>query len=898
LSGPIPLLSALRLRARVRDGANWSPLLEGDYFVTQNLAGLAVSELMYNPPGNGVLDGAEFEFVELQNTGLTDIDLFGLNFSAGITLSFGQHTTLRAGEFALLVRNQTAFAQRYPGVPVVATYSGRLDNGGETLSLSNPAGGVIFSLSYRDSPPWPGLADGLGFSLVNRAPALKPAPDSASSWRPSTAVYGSPGAADPASVIPAVEISEISAAAVAPDQDFIELHNPGSTSADVSHWFLTHDVATPAKHILPAGTIIPSGGWLAISASSLGFTLADGGGRVYLFSANAGGQVTGHESSLAYEAADPGTSHALLLNSAGDVLLVPQAARTPGAANAGPANPQVVVNEIWYHPPSGYSEMVELHNHGLVGVDLSGWTLEGLAYVFPSNTVIAAGGYLVVTPGDPVVFRSTHAVPAEVPVLGPATGLLQDDGERVALRKPAPGSYGPGITIPVDSVRYNDKAPWSETADGSGPSLQRVTPSVFGDDPSSWQGQGLTPGRVNAANTPPTASITYPPHLTVFQPPTNLVLQVTASDPDGILARVEFFDGALKLGEDTSPPYSLSVTNLPAGEHLFTARAFDNAFASATTLPVLATGLGTQTGNLFPFGSVWKFFDGGSLPAANWMSPAYDDSGWSAGAGELGYGDGPGGQTTVVSYGSDADAKHMTTYFRRRFTVSDASSLASITGRLIRDDGAVVYLNGLEWFRTNMPSGVVGFATPAESGISGVDENAILTSTRAPAGLLDGENLLAVEIHQFEPTSTDISFDLELIAERATQPPDPDMDGDGIPDRWELQYGLAYANPADAALDPDGDRMSSGQEYIAGTHPGNAASVLKMIQPIFAGGQVTLRFAGVAGKTYTVEDASHPSGPIWNRLSDHAPDTTGTVQQVAPADASAHYFRVVTPRRP
>lgn len=86
-----------------------------------------------------------------------------------------------------------------------------------------------------------------------------------------------------------------------------------------------------------------------------------------------------------------------------------------------------------------------------------------------------------------------------------------------------------------------------------------------------------------------------------------------------------------------------------------------------------------------------------------------------------------------------------------------------MTLRLLRDDGAVVYLNGVEVWRTNMPAGSVGHLTPASVAIGGADESIFVQTTISPSLLLNGTNVLAIELHQSGGTSSDISFDLQLI---------------------------------------------------------------------------------------------------------------------------------------
>src|SRR6185503_1646121 len=110
---------------------------------------------MYHPPDIGATNSDEFEFVELKNTGASTINLSGLRFTSGITFTFTNGTTLAPGALALLVRNAAAFSAKYPGVAVRGIYTGRLDNGGETLTLSHALGGRVLSVTYDDLAPWP-----------------------------------------------------------------------------------------------------------------------------------------------------------------------------------------------------------------------------------------------------------------------------------------------------------------------------------------------------------------------------------------------------------------------------------------------------------------------------------------------------------------------------------------------------------------------------------------------------------------------------------------------------------------------------------------------------------------------------------------------------------------------
>src|SRR5688500_4613497 len=190
--------------------------------------------------------------------------------------------------------------------------------------------------------------------------------------------------------------------------------------------------------------------------------------------------------------------------------------------------------------------------------------------------------------------------------------------------------------------------------------------------------------------------------------------------------------------------------------------------ASAIGLFVVSGAFAQTT--LVPRGSNWKYLDNGSNQGTGWTAPAFNDLAWAAGNAQLGYGDGD--EATVVSYGPNSSAKFITTYFRRSFNVANPADYASLTLNILRDDGAVVYLNGTEVFRTNMPGGAIGYLTPASVAISGGEETSIYIQAALSTSLLvAGTNVLAVEIHQSGGTSSDISFDLDLIGNSGTPTP-------------------------------------------------------------------------------------------------------------------------------
>jgi secreted PhoX family phosphatase len=160
-------------------------------------------------------------------------------------------------------------------------------------------------------------------------------------------------------------------------------------------------------------------------------------------------------------------------------------------------------------------------------------------------------------------------------------------------------------------------------------------------------------------------------------------------------------------------------------------------------------------------GSAWSYSDKGTDLGTTWKDVAYNqDSVWKSGAAPLGYGD---PMNTFVSFGSNAANKFPTTYFKKRFTVANLAALPdTIDLSLMADDGAVVYLNGVEVARKNMPTGTVSYGTFASATIGGGDETAFTVYKLLKTSLVQGANYIAVEIHQADATSSDLGFDLEL----------------------------------------------------------------------------------------------------------------------------------------
>lgn len=344
----------------------------------------------------------------------------------------------------------------------------------------------------------------------------------------------SPGRANTGDVV-GVVINEVLSHSDPPFEDAIELHNPTAEPLDISHWWLSDSVAEARKFRIPAGTVVPPGGFVVFydaqfGAGDTGFSLNSfEGDSVVLSSGDASGNLTGRQTRVRFSALRNGLTVGRVATSVG-VDFAPLARMTfgrdqpvsledfrlgTGATNAGPRVGPVVVTEIHFQPDGDATdEFIELHNPTAGQAPLfhpsnpaAGSRLrDGISFDFPAGTIVPPGGFALVVGFDPAdavrlaAFRSRYAVPAGVPVFGPWSGRLSDSGEVLEFQQPdeiqGPDSPNPGF-VPfevAERIRYFPGFPWPAGASGTGNSLQRREPLAYGNEPLNWLAASPTPG--------------------------------------------------------------------------------------------------------------------------------------------------------------------------------------------------------------------------------------------------------------------------------------------------------------------------------------------------------------------------------------------------------------------
>ncbi len=245
------------------------------------------------------------------------------------------------------------------------------------------------------------------------------------------------------------------------------------------------------------------------------------------------------------------------------------------------------------------------------------------------------------------------------------------------------------------------------------------------------------------------------------------------------------------------------------------------------------------TSTLIPGGDIWKYSDTGQDLGTNWSQPGYDDSGWAGGAARLGYGD-PAVFTTV-SYGTNASYRHITTYFRDSFVVPGNVTFTNLNFRLARVDGAVVWLNGREAFRTNMPTGPITYTNLA-SQYTIIQETpyTFYPTNIAVSNLPAGTNLVAVEVHLFFTNRTSLGFDLELIGTGYFLPPSLSIAsaGTNIVLAWPVAGGTGCTLYSSTDLTAPGSWtiaaatvQTNGGQYVVTLSPDAVTRFFRLQQP-------------------------------------------------------------------
>ncbi len=723
-----------------------------------------------------------------------------------------------------------------------------LDRAGETLFLFRPDWTVI---------------DTLAFGLQSAGISEGRLPDGTG------AVTMFPGSGSPAEgnyrLLTNVVFNELLSHAAPPLEQAIELYNPGPQNVDLSGWYLSDSTTNMRKFQIPPGTSVPAGGFVVFyenqfhPANGQGFVLDAGrGGAVYLAEADASGQLTGRRCVVNYGPAEMGVSFGFYdacLAREWTALETPTFGRAApvdvgdfrrgtGAANTAAKIGAVVVNEIYYAPPSSAGagagqEFVELYNRTDLAVPLfdasfpeDTWRLRGaIDFDFPSNISVPPHDYVVVVDFDPAVdtarasdFRNRYGITGTVPLLGPFAGKLDNAGDTVELLRPdAPVGAGQGTAayvpfIMVDRVDYKPQSPWPAGANGDGQSLQRSDAAGYGSAPLNWVADDPTPGFANAAGQPSAPVVNGQPQSQIAEIDGRAEFE-TAACGTAPLTYQWIFNG--REIPDATNAFLVLEPLLASDVGAYRVRV-SNAAGSVESDAAMLTVLGGP--NRTPVVALTSPFSG-----AVFSAPA--SIGLLAAASDL-----DGTIERVEFYAGTVRLGTMTEP-PFQFVWSDVSQGQwSLSARALDDQGA------------SATSAVV-----------------VVTVRGGAGGLLD-------------------------------------QDGDGLPATWETAYGLNDQDLSDASGDADGDGFSNWKEYMSGTDPRDPLDFLTLEAVLKTGSgglDRTLRFFARQGKSYSVQYRDSLAEGVWNNLQNvPAQNASGWLEIADPGLAHQRFYRIVTPTQP
>ncbi len=365
-----------------------------------------------------------------------------------------------------------------------------------------------------------------------------------------------------------VVISEVLAHTDPPLEDAIEIFNPTAASINIGLWWISNEKQNQKKFQIPANTILPPGGFVVYYENDFSphrtevspeFRLNSAhGDKVYLFTADANGELTGYFKSESFGASANGVSFGRYVTSEKKSDFVPMTRRSFGQdappdlvtfrRGTGTTNPlplvgPLVINEIMYHPPDimfpgntnryddSTNEFIEILNIAPTDVFLfdpqhygfaDGRTNTGrlrgtVDFEFETGVSLAPNRSLVVVNFDPdqatnaarvALFRQKYDLPTTVRLFGPYRGKLSNTGGSVELLRadpPQDATHPDYRFVPyviTDQVQYGDKLPWPLAADGLGKSLQRLVSAAYGNDPANWLALAPSAGRLNPVSPP------------------------------------------------------------------------------------------------------------------------------------------------------------------------------------------------------------------------------------------------------------------------------------------------------------------------------------------------------------------------------------------------------------
>ncbi len=771
------------------------------------------NELQYHPASP-----TEPEWIELHNQMAYDVDLSKWKIRGGVDFDFPNGTIVSAGGF-LLVSND-------PGaVPnALGPWSGNLSNGGESLRLRNNSNRLMDEISYGDSGVWPIGADGSGATLA------KADPESATAfpgnWRASAEIGGTPGA---------VNFPESTQAG--PDLPLIAI---GGT------WRYNETGDDLGANWAASAHLVDNVDWFS------------------------GPALLGHETTPAQ---------------------IPEVIQT---ALENPVTNAVVT----YYFETDF-ELNAAQLASVTGLEIRHVIDDGAVFYLNGVEVgtrfnLTGGAIDASTTASPSVSNAAYEGPFSLP----ANGLVEGTNRfSVEVHQQAPNSsdivFGLALTamtqvaptMPLE-IRINEIS-------GTGEPTFQFELHNAGPTPIELEGYVLeSQGAVDAEYVfPQGVSIQnggflvidetiagFRPQnddrLFIYSPNRQCLLDAVRAD-DQPRARSEAHGGRMLVPDAASfgggNSFSIS-TDVVINEIMYHFREDPGS------------GPGAEVETTFvAMDGAWRYNQSGADLGSNWAQTAHpvDNVDWFEGPALL------GAETTPQALPEPirtpfADPRFngtVTYYLETDFTVTadQVAGLQLLRLRHIIDDGAVFYLNGVEWERFNIEDGI---AVTASTTATTVSNAASVTMLPLPPDLLvEGTNRLSVELHQDVPNSSDVIFGAELIGvEIPPERPLVERDEEWIElhnksgttvnlTGWSIDGGIDFNFPDGTMIDAGGFLVvTHDAATLAAKYPALAPIIVGDYQNRLNNSRDTIRLEDP--NENPVDEVTYYDGGRWSSLAD------------------------------
>ena len=898
--------------------------------------GLRISELLYTP--------ATLEYIELHNIGAGTLDLSGVRFTKGVTYTFDPGTTLAAGAYLVVCHDRAAFQAQFGGaVPLAAgVFTGTLDNAGEVVALKPPAPWDVNILNFKYDPAWFVPDTDNGYSLTVRDDVTTPARDwdEKSTWSPSPALYGTPGADSAPTITSALTASADIASAFS--YQIVATKNPASYNAlplptglsvNTANGLIsgtptqtgTFNVTLSATNAVGTGTrtlvLTVTTGPVPVITS--GLTASGVAGTAFTY------QIVATNSPSSYNAT-PLPAGLAINTGTGLISGTPTAAGTTNvtisATNANGTDSRTLVLTVTAPPApvvtsAGTASGVvgDAFTYQIIATNspasynatglpagLSVNTSSGLI----SGTPTVAGTSNVTLSATNAGGTGTKALTLTVATSGPLAAFAwssiattQQTGVPFAVTLTAQDSQGRTVTSFNGSVNFTASAPGA----GSGATIVLTECSIATID--GWELQNVSSAAVNTTgwfvvmNNGSTGVNTI--HTTVALPASLAASEIFFRNEDSTDPAHYF--GFTISWPAAGPGWAMLVDNTGVIRDFV---VWGYTQAQIATINFTAGGFALNPSAQ----SAWTGA-GETIAIAYGITEALlrtgtddhnNETDWARGTASRGV------QNTGLTLPFPSGSINVpitpasVTCANGVFTGSISAGAVATGARITANDGAS-HTGLSNSFNTVAPpapvitsptSAIAVVNQPFSYQILATNYIASYNATNLPAGLsvstttglISGTPSAAATT---SVTLSAINFGGTGNATLSLQV-QADSDADGMGDAWETANGLVVGTN-DAGGDKDGDGQSNLAEWLAGTAPNSSASVLRILTEQSVGADMQLTWNSVIGKRYRIVSRTSLASGSWIDLTPApvvATSITSAFTHTGGASGAARYYRV------